>query len=85
MKLHTIVLPVLLFGAGYAGGVKFIAPLPELQEVQVWSKCCETPGGTPCSAAKNKYECYLACQAKCGDPDSLVGKKCRQFCNIRWA
>lgn len=78
-------LPLLVFGAGYAGGVLFVSPTPDFKAIDQWLACCETKGASPCSSAKTKAECYQACQLKCGDPDSLVGKKCRQYCNINFA
>lgn len=89
MKLHKVLLPVLIFGTGYTGAQFAHANVmpPDDDPVQ-WMRCCERKGNysvPPCSSTTTKEQCYKSCQVKCGDPDSINGKKCRQFCNINFS
>lgn len=58
---------------------------PKKEDV-LWMNCCQRQEvGMRCSDAKSRNACYYTCQVGCGYADSINGKKCRQFCDIRWA
>ena len=80
MKPVNIILG-LLFTLIFSVVVGSALPIPVHAQ---WAACCERQK-RPCSKAANLTECYIACQKGCGDPDSTVGKKCRQYCNINFA
>ena len=81
--LKTKITIAVVFGMSLAFGAVQL-PTKQPDPFAEFSKCCQTKNKVPrCSDARTKAQCYKACQAKCGDSDSLVGKKCRQACD-RW-
>jgi len=82
-KYTRVSILVLISMTGVFGSVLANIPEPPDENAE-FSKCCQLlPKGYRCSDAQSKIQCYKACQAGCGDPDGLRGKKCRQACD-RW-